>query len=85
MQELENVALPLKRSERREVDDDLRSLKRLRSLSLLDGDGNNFFFKDDERPDLVRKLPPSLENLRMTMVSPIEVTAHLCSAAPGDP
>ncbi len=80
MQELENIALPLKRWERQDVEDDLRSsLKRLRSLSLLDGDGNSFFLKDDERPNLVRNLPPSLENLRMTMVSPIKVTASLCS------
>ncbi len=68
------------------MDDGVRNnLKRLRSLSLLDGDGDNWLFKDDERPDLVRNLPPSLENLRLTMVSPVEVTAPLCTTAQCDP
>ena len=75
MQELENIALPLQRRGRRETSNDCldNRLKRLRSLSLLDGEDNTFFLKDDERPILVHDLPPSLEDLRMTMISPVKV------------
>ena len=52
-------------------------LRRLRSLSLIDyaayDEGSHFFLKDDGRPELVHNLPPSLENLRMTMLSPVKV------------
>ncbi len=69
-----NIALPLKRWDRDNTNDrQCQNLRRLRSLSLLDGQGNTFFFEDDGRPNLVRNLPPSLENLRVTMVSPVKV------------
>ena len=77
MQELENFAVPLLRWGREGTNDCLHNrLRRLRTLSLLDGEGNSgtgHFFKDDGRPELVHRLPPSLENLRMTMPSPVEV------------